>query len=379
MEGGCRAISRGTGFCFPRALGLAVLAQPPPSPSLLPSPSAPMRVRLFLIAMLTTPATAASASRFSGVVDSHVHVWGSGEAPFAYASSSPLPPADLANTSGTESLLRQLNAAGAKGALIVQPIQYKYDHSFVACALSEHPGRLKGMALLDPMAGPEYLPALKAQGFIGVRFNPALWPQAASAYPLLPGELGLERMSDERGARLFAQCGELGLPVGVMCFDGLHRHHDDIVNLLQRHRQTRLIIDHWGFFHQGGEDNEEAFRCLLALAAFPQVCVKVSAAFRNAPPGSLLAARLRPRFLALLEAYSPSRLLWGSDWPFVTAATAATASASIVPSGSTAAAPESPYLDALALVREWGGAQLDEAGAQRVLAGTAEELFGPWP
>lgn len=338
--------------------------------------------RWLVLTTMLSIATAAS-SRFVAV-DSHVHVWGNGDAPFAYAASAPLPPPALASTSGTESLLKQLDEAGVKGALIVQPIQYKFDHTYVAQALAQHP-RFKGMALLDPMAGPEYLPALKAQGFVGVRFNPALWPRAASAYPLLPGTSGLERMSDERGARLFAQCGELGLPVGVMCFDGLHRHHDDLVNLLERHPQTRLIIDHWGFFHQAGEDNNEAWEALIALAAFPQVFVKVSAAFRNGAPGSSLEEALRPRFHALLQAYTPARLLWGSDWPFVTTSTStATASAvSVSGSGSSGSTsglePTSAYLASLALVREWGGPQLDEAGVARVLAGTAEELFGPWP
>ena len=289
-----------------------------------------------------------------GMIDSHVHLWGTGDAPFPYAAGAPLPPAGMEASSDTTALQRQLDRAGVAGALVVQPIHYLFDHTYVAKAVALN-SQLKGMALLDPLAGPQYLEALKQQGFVGVRFNPALWPKQQDG--------AVEIMSGERGARLFAQCGELGLPVGFMCFKGLARHAADIRVLLEGHPKTRVVVDHWGFFLQDGVSDDESWAALLALAAFPQVHVKISASFRNVAPGEDQAVALKSRFLQLVDTFSPSRLLWDSDWPYVSAA----------PATPTA------YSEAAVLVAEWGWGRLGEEDARRVLRGTAEDLFGPWP
>ena len=298
-----------------------------------------------------------------GILDAHVHIWGAGEAPFPYAVGAPLPPAGMQASSGNAALLYQLDCAGVAGALIIQPIHYMFDHSYVARAIVRSP-RLKGMALMDPLAGPRYLESLKQQGFVGVRFNPALWPKRQEEAETT------EMMSDARGARLFAQCGALGMPVGFMCFKGLSMHAHDIRALLMQHPETRVVIDHWGFFLQNGAPDEESWAALLALAAFPQVHVKVSAAFRNVPPGQDQAGALKSRFVQLVEAFTPSRLLWGSDWPYVSAA---------APSDWPSPPPSTAYAEASVLVPELGWGCLDEKGVKRVLRGTTEDLFGPWP
>ena len=64
-------------------------------------------------------------------------------------------------------------------------------------------------------------------------------------------------------------------------------------------------------------NDEAAWGGLLALAKHPQVMVKVSALFRvsaELPPHR----DLQPRVAALIGAFGPARLMWGSDFPFVT-------------------------------------------------------------
>ena len=294
------------------------------------------------------------------IIDAHVHIWGTGEATFPYAAGAPLPPAGMQASSDAAALLHQLDCTGVAGALIVQPIHYMFDHSYIAQAIACSP-RLKGMALLDPLAEPQFLESIKQLGFVGVRFNPTLWPKQQK------GVETVERMSAERGARLFAQCGALGMPVGFMCFTGLAYHAEDIRALLTNHPETKVVIDHWGFFLQNGSCDEESWQELLALAAFPQVHVKVSASFRNVLPGQNQAYALKIRFLQLVKTFTPSRLLWGSDWPYVSAVTP-----SNWPSPSTA------YDEAAALVTELGCGCLDEKDVRCVLRGTTEYLFGPW-
>ena len=62
---------------------------------------------------------------------------------------------------------------------------------------------------------------------------------------------------------------------------------------------------------------QASWAALLALARHPKVCVKLSAMFRvSAAPWP--HPDLGPRVRALLQAYGSGRLMWGSDWPWVT-------------------------------------------------------------
>jgi predicted TIM-barrel fold metal-dependent hydrolase len=93
-------------------------------------------------------------------------------------------------------------------------------------------------------------------------------------------------MSNVVGMALYSRAGELGMPVGFMCFKGLKLHFDEIVEvretdnkilrltlqqLLRASPQTAAIIDHWGFFRRDGEADEDSWEKLLLLSEFPQV------------------------------------------------------------------------------------------------------------
>lgn len=61
-----------------------------------------------------------------------------------------------------------------------------------------------------------------------MRFNPYLWPE------------GGEGMKDDTGIALYQKAGELGLPVGVMCFKGFGRHVKEIEALLASSPPTKV-------------------------------------------------------------------------------------------------------------------------------------------
>jgi len=244
--------------------------------------------------------------------DSHIHVWGDGEGGFPYDNP---PPDALKPVCDAEKFIASALKAGVTGALIVQPINYKFDHSYVTSVIKKYPKFFKGMALANPsIPAPQaesYLKTLKQDGYVALRFNPYLWTGS---------------MADESGKAIYAKAGDLGMSVGVMCFKGLSQHMQDIRTLLDHSPKTQLIIDHWGFFRQpatGGQDpstqiSEEAWQDLLSLSKYPQVHVKLSALFRvsgDAPPYTDLA----PRLSDLLEHYGAERLMWGSDYPYALA------------------------------------------------------------
>jgi len=281
------------------------------------------------------------------VIDSHLHIWATPQQArngFPYHQD---PPANLASLASTEELLQQMQDNNVDGALIVQPINHQFDHSYVAQALCEHPSKFKGMLLHDPnmpeAQAIQILKKLKSQGFVGVRYNPYLWPKK--------GDNSWQQMSQGTGLQVYRECGKLQLPVGVMCFQGLGLHFDDIVTLLNESPDTVLILDHFGF---AGVDDASAFEQLLSLAKYPQVYVKISAVFRLHDTSPFERVRAK-RFLPLLEAFGARRLLYGSDFPFVLEQTQAYAMSSLVAS----------WID-------------DEDDRKAIMGGTAESLFGSW-
>lgn len=87
------------------------------------------------------------------------------------------------------------------------------------------------MLLHDPTLSKEdaidRVEELILKGFVGVRYNPYLWPAESS-------NEDFGKMSGESGLAVYKRCGELNIPVGVMCFKGLDLHYDDIINLLEQ-------------------------------------------------------------------------------------------------------------------------------------------------
>ena len=117
------------------------------------------------------------------IIDSHLHVWAdSNEAAKKYPyEEGQEPPESLSDVASVAELCKQMENAGVDGALIVQPINHKFDHSYVSAAMKSYPDKFKGMLLHDPSLSPDMavtrLEELALQGFVGVRFNPYLWPQ----------------------------------------------------------------------------------------------------------------------------------------------------------------------------------------------------------
>ena len=237
-----------------------------------------------------SPTRGSMASSSRRVIDSAVHVWSTGREPFPWAVP---PPPSLAEAATPEALIASAAAAGVAGALIVQPANHMFDHAYVTAALKAHPTFFRGMGLANPTLPPAEavaaLEALHAAGFVGVRFN-------AGAF-----EGGL---TSDVGRALYKRAGELGMPVGVMCFKGLGPFVPALQALCDAHPETTLVVDHLGFFRQpaiGGQlggaaaNDDDAWAGLLGLARYPQVHVKVSALFRasgEAPPHLDLQPRL---------------------------------------------------------------------------------------
>lgn len=289
-------------------------------------------------------------------VDAHLHLW----TPDAENFPAEVPvPAHL-NDDGRgsfENFVELMNGDDVEQAVVIQPINYGQDYSYLLSAMDAHGDRLKGMFVADPTVpsaeAADWLERMAGShpGWVGVRFNPYKWPKESE-----------QRMADETGKELFRKAGELGLVVGFMPFQGLSKHVEEVLALLESSPETLVIIDHWGFFLQPalgfGDDrvlDEESWQALLKLSEYPQVHVKVSALFRVASDAWPFAS-LSDRFEQLLEAFGARRLLWGSDFPYVT--------------------EHCEYSAAVHAIEEWPVWEtLSDADRSCILHGTAEKLF----
>eukprot|EP00965_Chrysotila_dentata_P162604 5369072-Pleurochrysis_carterae.AAC.4 len=317
------------------------------------------------------------------VIDSHLHVWSDGQTPFPWTVE---PPDELRTTATTDAYVKSAMAAGITGALVVQPANHKFDHSYVSAALNAHPGFLKGMCLANPTLSVEQAVAdlqhLHSQGYCAVRFNPYLFPRP-------------DGMDSDVGRALYAKAGELGMPVGVMAFSGLPAQMPAICALLKHAPQTTLIIDHMGFFRQpatGGLIADAAeyerlmqllcpatWRAGIVCSFSPSTClrssshpiascslqvfIKVSALFRlssELPPH----LDLQPRLKQLLQTYGANRLMWGSDFPFSTLG------------GNTPTSCGMEYAQTVELLGFWSMQELDPTALKQLMGGTAAKIFG---
>ncbi|XP_002514873.2 4-sulfomuconolactone hydrolase [Ricinus communis] len=240
------------------------------------------------------------------IIDSHLHVWAS---PQEAADKYPYFPGQEPSLPGhLEFLLQNMEEAGVHGALIVQPINHKFDHSLVTSVMKKHPTKFVGCCLADPAEDGSGLKQLEElvlkDGYRAVRFNPYLWPSG-------------QKMTNDVGKALFCKAGELGIPVGFMCFKGLDLHIAEIQELCTEFPSTVVLLDHLGFCKPSTNYEESlTFSELLKLSRFPEVYIKFSALFRvsrMAYPYQDLA----PLLSQVVSSFGANRIMWGSDFPYV--------------------------------------------------------------
>ncbi|MDP9931918.1 putative TIM-barrel fold metal-dependent hydrolase [Variovorax paradoxus] len=223
-------------------------------------------------------------------IDSHAHVFAHGLPLAATRRHAPDYEATLAE------YLALLDAHGISHGVLVQPSFLGLDNSFLLGALRACPGRLRGVAVVDPTADDAMLHAMAEAGICGIRLN-------------LVG-LPLPDFSRPEWHRLFVRARALGWHVE------LHRESRDLELAAQAVLDAgcALVVDHFGRPASAPAIADEGFAWLLGAAASGRIWVKLSAAYRNWPAATTgTAARDAAR--ALLKAFGPGRLVWGSDWP----------------------------------------------------------------
>lgn len=230
-------------------------------------------------------------------IDTHCHIFD--PARFPYGEATPYRPAGQEIGTAAQ-LLHVLDAYGVRHALLVGPNSgYEQDNRCMLDAIASSNGRLKGIAVVPHDIDDAALRALKAAGVVGVAFNATFH---GVDYYLDTADL-LERLAAlDLCVSLQVQNDQL-IPLAPMLADA----------------GVRVLIDHCGRPLPSAGLDQPGFRMLLSLAATNRVFVKLSGyvKFAQAPYPYEDA---RPFVDALLDAFTPDRCMWASDWPYLRAA-----------------------------------------------------------
>lgn len=228
------------------------------------------------------------------IIDCHVHLFD--PIRFPYDPSTIYTPAPE-ETAPLDTLKAVLAENGVSHAVLVGPVAgYNTDNRCLLAALREDPDRLRGIAIVEPSITDNTLDEMEAMGVVGARFD------------LI--SLGTDYLF-AAGSQLLARLIERNWLIDVQCEGSQLASNKELIA-----RAGRFVIDHGGRpIPEAGLD-QTGFRALLGLSWTGRVWVKLSGPFRasNEP---FPHADMDPFFRALAAEFGSSRLVWGSDWPFI--------------------------------------------------------------
>jgi len=227
----------------------------------------------------------------SGAIDCHAHIFSE---PVAAGTANAPRPDQMVDEM---QFLATLRAHDVAHALLVQPSAYGTDNRAMLRAIDSGGGAFKGIAVLDGAAGIDDLVALKERGVVGLRFIVAFDHEL-----LKRGEV----------KRLLAHLNELDMFAEVMV------SARDLEHALPTLAEipVKVVFDHLGWPNVKADTGDPGFRRFLELGGNERYAVKISNLVRisrEAYPYD----DITPFLAAILEAFTPSRCVWGSDSPFI--------------------------------------------------------------
>ena len=230
-------------------------------------------------------------------IDCHIHAMD--PARFPYAADTPYHPSGQEIAPAAQ-LLRVFDAFDVRHALVVATnTGYGSDSRILLDTLKQGGGRIKGVAVVEKDVDIKELERLKAAGVIGVAYNVPF--HGADYYrdtaPLLQKLVSLD---------LFLQ---------------VQVEQDQLLPLLPLidKSDVRLVFDHCGRPSVAQGLQGRAFQALLAIGRERDAHVKLSGYYKFSQQPHPYEDTW-PFLMALVEAFTLDRCVWGSDYPFLRAA-----------------------------------------------------------
>ncbi len=226
-----------------------------------------------------------------GAADCHAHVFGPRERyPYAANRYYTPPPVFLRDYIATH------DAMGITRGVLVQSAVHGANNAVILDAIARHPGRLRGVALIDDGFDDAALETLHRGGVRGFRAN-------------LVAKIGVQLDAARHLAQRVAPLGwHVQFLLDAEAFPDLDRTFGSF--------PTPVVIDHMGRPDPARGVDAPGFQALIRLLRAGKGWTKLSAPYRTSrrhPPYADM-----DQFAQALIAAAPDRLVWGSDWPHVT-------------------------------------------------------------
>jgi L-fuconolactonase len=197
-----------------------------------------------------------------------------------------------------EVLLFHMAQSGVAQAVFIQYMG-NTDNRYLLDCIAAHPGKFAAAMLVAPDDDGSRLRHWAEQGIGGIR---------------LPANFrgtGRDPLAHWRTA------AELGLVVSAPCTPAalLSSEFSEVV---ERFPDLQLVIEHLGGIGRDAQPPYAEFQQVLALARYPNLTIKLPGfgEFCELPHPF---AHIPPLVEMTLEAFGPQRIMWGSDWPPVSA------------------------------------------------------------
>ncbi|WP_247597176.1 amidohydrolase family protein [Leifsonia sp. PS1209] len=235
----------------------------------------------------------------SGRIDAHVHLWDRTTDPQDWIDPQTMQAID--RDFGADELTAMLASTGVRSAIVVQASN-SLDESVRLARLASPV--IAGLVAWVDLAGDirGQLDRIRMGGatpVVGIRHLAHIDPDP-------------EWLSREEVGR-----GMAALEAERLSFDLVVRDWQlgQAARLADRHDGMRFVLDHLGGPPAPGGDLGEWAAGLRELARRPNVTAKLSGLSSGLAAGSWTARDLAPVVDVALDAFGPSRLMYGSDWP----------------------------------------------------------------
>lgn len=238
-----------------------------------------------------------------GPVDAHVHLWDLARTPQPWIDADMVA---IDRDFGADDLVEHLARIGAASAVVVQ-----VDHS-----LEETEWMLDAAARSSAIAG--------VVGWVDLERETAGDLARLAAHPAADRLVGVRHLAHVDPdpawlARPAVAAGVRALGAAGLAFDLVVRDHQLplAAALAASAPETTLVLDHLGNPPLAGPDLGAWARDLAALGAHERVVAKLSGLVLAAAKAEDPAGRVRAGVEIALDAFGPTRLMMGSDWPLV--------------------------------------------------------------
>ena len=239
------------------------------------------------------------------LLDTHQHLIYRGEASYSWAKDIPALSSSDFTVENYHDLTKDYNIIGTLFMeCAVDDPDYKHESQFIHSLMSDEKNGIKGLILSirpeDNSEFDQWLDESKSLGVVGYR----------RVLHVMPNEFSQQSTFKENVKKI----GKSGKPFDLCYHAGQLKVAYELAKSCD---DMDLILNHCGVPAIASGEIDEWKKDISALASLEHVTCKLSGLMAYCAPGTSSYETIRPYVDHVLDNFSPSRMVWGSDWPVV--------------------------------------------------------------